>query len=482
VAHRPKSGETPWRRYALYVFIAAVFLLGGGSRHDIQSLIVLRPLAFGFIGYCLIVARREDLARLPLPFYLLLALGLLIALQLAPLPYSVWSHLPGRQIVADSALQAGLGHQARPLTLAPARTWNALFALSVPAAAFLIYAIQRAEDRQSLIRIMVVAAAASALFGFLQTLAGPDSMLYLYRIHNEGRALGFFSNRNHQAIFLAIAMVLSALSIYRLRADDPGALFKFLILASFIVIVIPFLLILGSRAGLVLGIPAALVAPWFIVGSDLVRSWRVRRRSRSPQRRALPSPIALGLGAYYLVGLGIVGAALLNARGEAFNRLLGPEDNILDRSTILPYLLRISRDYLPFGSGFGSFDAIFYQYEKIEHLSIFYLNQAHDDWLQIVIEGGVPAVLLLAVFVVWVLARAVSAIRYRKAQDPREKLGLAGILLMIGVASLVDYPLRVPILMMLAVFVISLLGDKLATPAGQWHRPGARNQPGNELS
>jgi O-antigen ligase len=462
--------QVNWRLHALLAFIAITCFLGGGSRHDILSLIFLRPIAIGFIGYALIVARREDLAGLPLPFYWLLALACLLGLQLVPLPYGVWASLPGRELFAQIARDAGMAEQMRPLSLTPARTWNALFSLSVPIAAFLLYAIQSVEDRRRLIRVLVIVGAASAVLGFLQTLTGADSALYWYRIHTVGKAIGFFSNRNHQAMFLAITIVMAALWISRLRADDKGASFKLVILLSFIVIIIPFLLILGSRAGVVLGVPAVLLAPWLITGSGPVRAWADRWRRRAEGRKRLVSPIALALGAYFVVAAIVVWVALSNSRREAFDRLLGPDDAALNRASVLPYLFRMARDYLPFGSGFGSFDTVFRQYEKIQELSPVYLNEAHNDWLQIVIEGGWPAVALAAAFVGWVLFRAVTAIRQRATNDPREKLAFVAVLAMIAVGSLVDYPLRVPIMMMVIAFIVSLLGDKLATPGDRWQR------------
>jgi O-antigen ligase len=194
------------------------------------------------------------------------------------------------------------------------------------------------------------------------------------------------------------------------------------------------------------------------------------RRRKKP--RKLPvSRGALTFGAYFLVAVSVAGLALFNSRGEALDRLLGPEDEVaLSRNSTLPYLFRMAREHLPFGSGFGSFDALFHQYEQVRDLSPSYLNQAHDDWLQIIIEGGLPAVVLLALFIAWVATWAFVAIRQRETADPRERLGLVAILAMLGVGSLVDYPLRVPIMMMVTAFVICLLGDKLATPARRWHR------------
>jgi O-antigen ligase len=111
-------------------------------------------------------------------------------------------------------------------------------------------------------------------------------------------------------------------------------------------------------------------------------------------------------------------------------------------------------DQFPYGSGFGSFEDLYRTVEPVQLLSNRYLNQAHNDWAQILIEGGLPALLLLLVVLAWAVRRAVQV--YRAAPGSSRDLALLAliVLTMLGLASIVDYPLRTPAM---AVFAITLV-------------------------
>ena len=96
------------RFYAFVAFFVIMFFTGGGSRDDVQSLLLLRPLAVLFCAYALTVGTPEQLKWRMFPLYITGALLLLMALQLIPLPPSIWTELPGRQIFADIANIAGI--------------------------------------------------------------------------------------------------------------------------------------------------------------------------------------------------------------------------------------------------------------------------------------------------------------------------------------------------------------------------------------
>src|SRR5690606_18483693 len=100
-----------------------------------------------------------------------------------------------------------------------------------------------------------------------------------------------------------------------------------------------------------------------------------------------------------------------------------------------------------------------------------YFNNAHNDWLQFVIEGGTPAMLIAAAMAAALAIRLVALVRARDRRgDPRIArawLGFA-ILVVLGFASLFDYPLRVPSLMGMAfIAFVELFG------------PVSREHPGN---
>ena len=48
------------------------------------------------------------------------------------------------------------------------------------------------------------------------------------------------------------------------------------------------------------------------------------------------------------------------------------------------------------GSGFGTFVPILQAYERPADILVFFINHAHNDWLELTLEGGILAVLLLA--------------------------------------------------------------------------------------
>src|SRR3546814_1346825 len=71
-------------------FLMAVFLMGGGARADIQSLIILRPLAAICMGIAVWGLRREQIAAVRAPLLLAAMVPLIMILQLVPLPPAIW--------------------------------------------------------------------------------------------------------------------------------------------------------------------------------------------------------------------------------------------------------------------------------------------------------------------------------------------------------------------------------------------------------
>jgi len=85
-----------------------MLLFAGGSREDILTLVVVRPLAVLFAGYALI-GDGQLRVRVGAPFWMLVALALIMAVQLIPLPHSIWSALPGRELIAANDRVIGVG-------------------------------------------------------------------------------------------------------------------------------------------------------------------------------------------------------------------------------------------------------------------------------------------------------------------------------------------------------------------------------------
>jgi len=445
--------DVPVRFWVFVAFFAAVFLMGGGSRDDVTSLAILRPACAFFAAYALSIAAPGEIARVRVPLLLLLALGVWMAVQLIPLPPSFWSTLPHRDALARIDKLVGLEGLWRPISLSPSKTMNSVGSLIVPVSAVLLYAVQRDADRRAMLGLLLGAAVISALLGVGQLASGGTGPLYLYSVTNEGDAVGLFANRNHNAVFLATIFVLAGHMFgehRRLSARGTGALTS-LLLGGTCLFMIVTLLVNGSRAGLVIGLLA--------MGLGAALYFAARRADNRDEHRDLGGWIG------YLPVVGIVGlaaaAALAFTFSSSFDRLttLSLSDEL--RVKVFPQVSAMANDNWLFGTGFGTFEHAYRQYESAQWLQPNYINNAHDDWLQWVIEGGLPAILIALVFMTWLTVVCLGHWRQRDTQPIRTRkvaMALSALVLLL-VASAFDYPLRVPSLMMYAVLLIAMIAD-----------------------
>ena len=435
------------RLIALFGFLLLAALTGGGSRADIQSLPLLRPAAVLFLVYALIVTSREKLRGVRVPMLWVLALMALALLQLVPLPYDIWTALPNREAIAEFGRIVGQPDAARPLSLDPNRTWNTFFALFVPLAAIALVAAQEPAQRKHILPALIGIGLLSAIFGVVQTM-GTDA-LHLYRITNDRHPVGLFANRNHQSILLLWLMLAISFhwSAPAAKRRSVGALVG--VPLGAIVLLFPLLVLTGSRAGLLLSIPTLLVCLWLLLRriSDDTGNRGWKKKGTGQKEIARRSTLIL-IGGMALVLL-VVAAMLVGLAGDdrqtALARLFETSDIEEVRWNYFPIFWQMAKDFLPFGSGFGTFEAAFRMYEPVEILRLRYLNQAHNDPMQLLIEGGLAAVLLALAGVAWVVLACWR--QWRSSSDRTRDFALF-FLAGIGVwllASFVDYPLRTPL-------------------------------------
>lgn len=428
--HRDQAG-----RY--YLTLGAGFLLflaafGGASRADELQQFFVRLGAITVIAAAAWPLSSSPFRNARTPLIGAALVYLLILVQLVPLPPTLWPQLPGRAIYVDVAQRtAGLGW--RPWTLSPDLTLNALAALLAPTAMGLVALTLDFRGRVLLARFIVGIACASALLGLMQFAAGGNS-LHLFRTTSENSAVGLFANRNHQAVLLACALpLLAATATIRMYQEDYSRRYLGIAICAALLLVMG-LASTGSRMGLLLGSLGLLSATAIY--------WTTGRRfggldGRTPR--------------LWVAGAGLACAAVLPisvflARSGALERLINdPVDQT--RAAAWGPMIRAARAFMPFGAGFGTFDPVYRSFEPDSLLSTIYFNQAHNEPVQLAIEGGVPALLLLLLFLFWWGGAAVRALRWRES-NPRRALGLAmaTATLILMLSSLVDYPLRTPLL------------------------------------
>ena len=125
------------------------------------------------------------------------------------------------------------------------------------------------------------------------------------------------------------------------------------------------------------------------------------------------------------------------------------------RWSLWPVIAAMIATHWGLGTGFGSFEQVYKIYEPSELLMPHYVNQAHNDWAQFVIEGGIPGVLILIALFVW-MACAIARIAAKNLVNVNA-LFWVSIFAIIGVASLVDYPLRTPLFQVVAIWLLVAL-------------------------
>src|SRR5690606_17751446 len=92
-----------------------------------------------------------------------------------------------------------------------------------------------------------------------------------------------------------------------------------------------------------------------------------------------------------------------SSRETALSRLFELEAVEDVRVAYMPILWELLRDAMPWGFGFGSFENVVKAYESAGVLSPRYMNQAHNDFLQLAIEGDIPAIIIAAAAFAWYL-------------------------------------------------------------------------------
>jgi O-antigen ligase len=419
------------------IALAAALIFGGASQDNAASLaaaelVSLPALVFGVW----VTARGPRAGRLTWPLILLAAAILVPCLQLIPLPPAVWTRLPARAGVIAVLQAARLPLRAMPFSLTPELTLHCALALIPPAAVFVITLNLQVASRMILARIIAILAVASLLLGLLQIAGGPESPLRFYRNTNLDSPVGFFSNRDHFADFLACAVPLALVAFAGpLGASGPGRWVRMAPVLALTPILVMGVAITASRAGVILIVIA-------LAGGFALTPPR-RREAR------------LGLGLMATVGL-VLMVAIALGRIPALGRFAeGAGD---PRFTAAPTVFKAVRAYWPMGSGVGSFIPIYQTFEPTRLVDPAIFNHAHDDFLESALESGAAAVLVLAGFLAWFASRCHAA-WLKSGEAGATSLARAGslIVIMILVHSTVDYPLRTVAMTSLFAFACALL-------------------------
>ena len=428
---------------ASFAFVVAIW--GGSSHPDVFQLVLLRPSAALFLAPALYYLTREELFGARPLVALMLALGGLMLMQLVPLPPDLWMSLPGRSDLVALEHALGLDPGWRPLSWSPARTLNALASLVVPIVALLV-ALSIRASRSMLFHTILGIALFDSLLKFVQIASGADRSYYLYS-SSRGYADGLFANENHSGVFSALAILLCArLAIREIRRTRLNI--RVMIYAAGGVLFLASIMISGSRAAFLC---AALAL--FFSGFSL--------------SNAIVGPIdwrgAMLWLVISLVVVALLGTLLIHGQSDNLSDTIS-QDSFEDmRWKIAPILLLMIEQNWTFGIGFGAFEEYYRIHEPTELLLPVFINQAHNDVGQFLLEGGIAGLGLLACIVYWIIFHCFRIFRQGRRERWRIFYWL-GVITIICAASTVDYPLRTPIFQVMSVWLLLSLSKESHQP------------------
>lgn len=429
----------------LLIFMIFLFVAGGSARADVMGQAVVRGIAALALAGVTLLAPTPRFQDAKPVLYLMIATIAIVLLQLVPLPPGVWHTLPGRAIFE----QAVSGEQPwRPLSIVPDLTLNAAASLLVPLAILVLAVSLRPTERNHLPAFVLALIFASMLTAVLQF---SGSRIDNPLINDDAVSVsGSFANRNHFALFLALGCLAAPLwpFLHNYRAPWRGP-----VALGLVVLFLLGILASGSRAGMLVGGLA-------LVLGLLLAQHGIRRALRHAPRWTFPAFIAA-----IVATLGIFVFISVSAnRAESISRVMTLDAGADVRAHALPTVLSMIQVYFPAGSGFGGFDPIFRLHEPFALLKPTYFNHAHDDLLEVLLDGGLPALVLLVIALSWWLRASIRV--WRAPAEPQILLGRMGsvMLLLIVIASVVDYPARTPMIMAMIVLAALWLSWASATP------------------
>lgn len=394
-------------------------ILLGGSAQSMRGNLALQVIAVAIMVWAAF-RHRWSAGATKIPVILLMLGLLLVVLQLVPLPPSLWTAMPGRGGIAGG--YGLLGSRLPWLPLSEAPYDSAADVSAILPALGMFTAVRVGHGDRAAAGTLLAGTVAAILVGTLQLAGGPDSPWRFYPITNTG-AVGFFANSNHMATLLlasipfAAALFVSRQSRRRGHGRTAGMAG---ITAAGLALLLIGVLLNRSMAALLLVWPVLLASAMLVpVG------WRLRRF-------AAPLAAAGVVAAIVVLSFNPIESELPSAQSA--------EASVQSRQVIWRTTGHAIADNFPFGTGLGSFEPVYRLYEDPASVTATYVNHAHNDYLELTLELGLPGALLILAFLGWWAVRCVQIWRSNLSSPFARAATIASAAILAH--SFVDYPLR----------------------------------------
>lgn len=310
-----------------------------------------------------------------------------------------------------------------------------------------------------LVRTITIFGFMLAIFGLTQSFT--TSKVFWVRELAQSTAFGPFINRHHFAGYmeLTIALPLGMLFAGSLERDKRFAYI-------FAAVLMGVALVMTNSRGGVISLIAEILFLLVLSGFRKRKAREVEEKSQRIKRTALRAAFALSLIVALFAGVVLLGGESALSR---FAGTVNSEDPTTGRAHFWNVTLDIIKSHPIVGTGLGAFPTVYTRYDSRN--GSFRLEQAHNDYLQVMSDGGIIGAALALLFVVMLFrygfARRESPDDYRSGVALGALAGCFAVL----VHSFFDFTLHTT-----ANALLFLVMAALATMNGRVEQPTKRRR------
>ena len=436
------------RQAVVPAYLFACLILGGSAQGIWQNM-VLQLAGVAIIGWAAASSSAEPIAAPARNLLIIAALAIaVVAIQLIPLPMSLWAQIGTRGAFARQYGTLGFHPGALPLSLNPYGSLDSLLGVIPPLAVICAMVRIRAYRPTWLALALLAGTVAGILLGALQVAGSraAEAPWYLYEETNVGTAVGFFANANHMATLLVVSLPFLAAIAARSRAANMQRYSAVVALtAGGALVILVGLALNESLAGYGLALPVLAASALIVLRpSSRLRVWAV---------------LAAGL-----LLVAVVTALETTSIGGT---KIGEDATsaVQSREAILTTTAHALKDFFPFGSGLGSFRSVYHLYEKPTEVTNTYVIHAHNDYAELALETGASGLIVLALFLLWWAVAVWRVWRTAEAGPFARAASIASAAVLVH--SVVDFPLRTAAISACFAMCAALLADRRAARAAE---------------
>lgn len=322
--------------------------------------------------------------------------------------------LPLRDVAADAALAFGVSNTLSFDPYATRLVLVQMATLLIYFSATLIF-VDTPHRLHVMVRTIMVFGFCLALFGLTQSFTSPTKVYWMREL-NQSTAFGPFINRHHFAGYMELTIALPLGLLFAGAVDKEKR-----ILYGFVAGLMGVALVMTASRGGIISLVAEVI--FFAIVTAIWRKQSDERHRRTSRLKSVA--LRAGLAVALLVSLFI---AVLALGGEfSINRLIVDSVNTNDPTTGRAHFWSVTLEIIkahPFlGTGLGAFGVVYTRFDSRNGL--FRLEQAHNDYLQVLSDGGIIGAALALAFVALLFYR--GFVRAGSRDDFRRGVALASL-------------------------------------------------------